>query len=146
MEEAAGNSEEAVFYFDKPSLLLRTKSTLIDAVVLIGLMLLMSWVLNGLDVTSGAVRGICLVLVWCYEPVFTSIKQTLGQYLMGIRVNRLSGLRNGNPQRPISIPASFVRFVLKVLLGWVSLLTIHSDQYGQAIHDKAANSVMVLAA
>lgn len=143
-ESASGAVPETAIYIDKPGLILRIKSTLIDTVVLIALMLLMSMVLNGLDIVSGAVRGICLVAVWLYEPLFTSINRTLGQKVMGLQVRRQTDIQNGVEPRPISFPASLIRFILKVLLGWLSLLTIHSSRLGQAIHDKAADSVMIL--
>lgn len=144
-EDAAGAIPQTEIYIDKPGLILRIKSTLIDTVVLIALMLLMSALLNSLDIASGLVRGICLVAVWLYEPLFTSVNRTLGQRIMGLQVRRQTDIQNGVDPRPISFPASLIRFILKVLLGWLSLLTIHSSRLGQAIHDKAADSVMILA-
>jgi len=143
-EHASGAAPETDIYFDKPGLILRIKSMLIDSVVLIALMLLISLVLNGLGIESGIIRGVFLVAVWLYEPLFTSINRTLGQTIMGLQVSRLADLQNGVELRPISFPASIIRFIVKVFLGWLSLLTIHSSRYGQAIHDKAADSVMIL--
>ena len=142
-KDLAGKSQEAAFYFNKPGLMPRIKSTLIDVLVVMALMGVAAALLNGLEVESGAVRGWCFVGVWLYEPLFTSIGRTLGQVVMGLQVRRLSDLKNGARLRGISIPASVLRFLLKCALGWISLLTIHSDRYGQAIHDKAANSVML---
>lgn len=136
-------SSESAFFFDKPGLMPRIKSTLIDVLVVMALMGVSAALLNGLGVESGSVRGWCFVGVWLYEPLFTALGRTLGQVVMGLRVRRLSDLQKETSQRPISFPASILRYALKVLLGWISLLTIHSDRYGQAIHDKAANSVMV---
>jgi hypothetical protein len=44
----------------------------------------------------------------------------------------------------INIFYSIFRYLSKLLLGWISLLTIHSDDYGRAIHDKIGNSVMTI--
>ncbi len=144
-EHASSFVPETEIYFDKPGLILRIKSTLIDTVVLIALMLLISAVLNGLDIASGAVRGICLVAIWFYEPVFTSFNRTFGQMIMGLEVRRMADLQNRVDPRPISFPAAIIRFIVKILLGWLSLLTIHSSRYGQAIHDNASDSVMIRA-
>ena len=144
-EDENSNTPESSFFFDKPSLVLRIKSMLIDAVVLIALMMLMAWVLNGLEVASGTVRGLCFLAILLYEPVLVTVNRTIGQAMVGLQVRRLSDLKSGVQPRPISIFASIARYVVKGLLGWISLLTIHSDRYGQAIHDKAASSVMVMA-
>ncbi len=144
-EDPESDSPESGFFFDKPSLVLRIKSMLIDAVAVIALMMLMAWVLNGLEVGSGTVRGLCFLGVLLYEPVLVAFNRTIGQAVVGLQVRRLSDLKNGVQLRPISIFASLARYVVKGLLGWISLLTIHSDRYGQAIHDKVASSVMVIA-
>jgi len=79
-----------------------------------------------------------------YEPIFTCLGRTIGQKVMGLKVIKLSDMKRDNSYTNISIFQAFARFILKILLGWVSLLTIHSNSYGQAIHDIAADSVMVL--
>ena len=136
--------ETAPVYFHKPELLPRIKSTLIDSVVVIALMMIAAAVLNQLNIQSGTVRGITLFLIPLYEPIMTSISQTLGQKIMGLRVRRYINIAEGGQVQNINIIASIFRYILKVSLGWLSLLTIHSDKYGRAIHDNVASSVMTV--
>lgn len=63
---------------------------------------------------------------------------TLGNYLMKIKVRD-----NLNTIKRINLLQSYIRFVLKFLLGWVSFLTIHGNKQRRAIHDFAAGSVMI---
>ncbi|MBI1226983.1 MAG: hypothetical protein GC192_17260 [Bacteroidetes bacterium] len=130
-------------FFYKPSLVLRFKSIFIDAMVIIFLMVIASWALNGLSIESGAIRGIVLVSIFLYEPIAMAFGRTLGQHIVGLQVTRKAEvLANTTQYRPIPLVASLVRYLLKGLLGWASLLTIHSDKYGQAIHDKLTGSVV----
>ncbi len=134
------------FYFNKPSLILRIKSMLIDAVVIIVLMLVAAWLLNALSIASGVVRGAVFVAIFLYEPLTMAFGRTLGQKMVGLQVQRKGDVvANTLQRRSISLFASVARYIVKGLLGWISLLTIHSDPYGQAIHDKVAGSVMCFA-
>lgn len=144
MEEILDENEriEDVIFFRKPGLILRVKSMLIDSLILIGLMLLISWILNSLNIESGRIRGMALVIVVFYEPILIVFKGTIGQRMMGLRVVKSSKLKENGVKTSINIFNSFVRYLTKILLGWISLLTIHSDNYGQAIHDKLGQSIM----
>ena len=136
-------SSESTFYFHKPGLAARIKSMLADSIVVIVLMLIASWILNALSVESGTVRGWSLFGIFLYEPLATTFGATFGQAIMGLKVSRIADVSNApNQQRAISLPAAILRYLVKLLLGWISLLTITSDRYGQALHDKAAGSVV----
>jgi uncharacterized RDD family membrane protein YckC len=63
---------------------------------------------------------------------------TLGNYIKGIRVRQ-----NGTVTQRINFFQAFIRYVFKMLLGWVSFLTIHSNPQKRAIHDIVAGSVMI---
>jgi uncharacterized RDD family membrane protein YckC len=132
------------FYFYKPSLLLRVKAMMIDSFIIVILMMIATFLLNTLNIQSGLVRGIFFVLIFLYEPIFVSFNRTLGQKIMGLRVLKYNVFTENGVHENISIFSSIFRYVFKYLLGWISLLLIHSDKYGQAIHDKIGNSVMTL--
>ena len=131
-------------YFSKPPLLLRIKSIFIDMIVVILVMMIALKVLTICSIESGTIRGIVLALILLYEPIFTSLNRTLGQKMMGLRVRSFSTLKNSKESKNINIVWSMLRFLIKSILGWLSLLTIHSNTYGKAIHDSIANSVMTL--
>jgi uncharacterized RDD family membrane protein YckC len=126
-----------------PDLKTRVQSTFIDTILMLVLMFLASVILDKInplqDSEDGWVRGLIFILVWgVYEPVSTVLGCTLGNYLMKIRVKKYS-----NNTRRINLVQAYVRFVLKIVLGWVSFLTINSNKERRAIHDFAAGSVMI---
>jgi len=145
METLDNNDDEIEgIFFNKPSLVLRIKSMMIDSVVLILLMYLATIILESLNVKSGSIRGIILVLVFLYEPTAVVFNRTIGQKIIGLRVRKFNKYTESDEKVNINIANSLVRFGFKLVLGWVSLLTIHTDTYGQAIHDKLGNSIMTI--
>ena len=144
MENPEILDETVDVYINKPSLILRIKSTIIDGLVIILLMFLVSLILSSLNIESGKIRGVLFISILLYEPILVSLSRTLGQKIMGLRVRKLSKIIESNEKTNINIFSSLGRYFGKVFLGWISLLTIHSDKYGQAIHDKIGNSVMII--
>lgn len=138
----SGNDFPERVYFRKPSLIARIKSMFIDTLILIGLMLLISNVLNTLNIESGSIRGLCMVFILLYEPILVSIGGTVGHRMMGLRVKAINPLIDHKRKENINFFRSLIRYFFKIILGWISLLSIHSDDYGQALHDKAGYSVM----
>ena len=78
--------DDRKIYFNKPGLIPRIKSMIVDSVVIVGLMLLISSILNFLEIESGAIRGGAFVLVFLYEPILVTIGGTIGQRILGLRV------------------------------------------------------------
>jgi uncharacterized RDD family membrane protein YckC len=72
-----------------------------------------------------------------YEPILTSKACTLGQFITKIRVRK-----NSNYQR-ISLPASFLRYLVKFLLGGISFFIIIFSERSRAIHDFCAGSIVI---
>lgn len=134
--------EQEEITFNRPSLLARLKSMLADTMVIIVLMMIAATILNALNIESGLVRGMAFALVWLYEPIMIALDRTIGQRIMGLRVRNYTKYIDEDTPKNINIVYSLIRYLAKILLGWVSLLTIHSNTYGQAIHDKVGNSVM----
>jgi uncharacterized RDD family membrane protein YckC len=121
-----------------PALLRRVQSTMIDVVLLFMVLLV---IYKGIDLLGDVpvfVKIILLLLLVSYELVMTSQSATLGQWIMGVRVRDYE-TRQGN----IPLGRSYLRSLTKLALGWLSYLTIYSNREKRAIHDMAANSVMV---
>ncbi|RZM30317.1 MAG: RDD family protein [Pedobacter sp.] len=117
----------------------RVQSTFIDTVVVV---ILMFGVASLLDKFSSPPDWIRIVLFFAlfgvYEPVCVAFGCTIGNYLKGIRV------RDADDQsKRINILAAFLRYILKVLLGWISFLSVQLNPERRAIHDLAAGSVMI---
>ena len=85
----ATNFESTVdgsLYFNRPSLVLRIKSMLIDMMFLIGLAYIFTLLLESMNIISEESRGIALAIIILYEPVLVVIGGTVGQRIMGLRV------------------------------------------------------------
>ena len=142
METLDDDLQDDKVYFNKPSLMLRVKSMLIDTMTFVALMMLMSVILGKIEIVSDNTRMICLGLAVLYEPIFISLGGTIGQRIMGLRVRNSTHFKQDGSRHNINFIYSLIRYVAKIFLGWISLLTIHSSDYGQAIHDKVGNSIM----
>lgn len=122
-----------------PSLLKRVQSIFVDGLLILGLMFAMAAVLGDNESVPGAVKGLVVFGFWVlYEPLCVAYGCTLGNYVMGIRVRKAT-----NESQNISLIQSFVRVIVKFLLGWVSFLSIHFNDHKRAMHDLASGSVMV---
>jgi uncharacterized RDD family membrane protein YckC len=73
-----------------------------------------------------------------YEPLCMTLGSTLGNYLKGIRVRK-----DSDSTKRINILQAIMRYPVKVLLGWISFLTISSNPKRRAIHDLVSGSVMI---
>ena len=122
-----------------PQLIDRIQSTLIDTFLIVTLMIVFANILDRFENVPDWVRISMFVgLFVAYEPLCMTLGFTLGNYLKGIRVRRESDLT-----KRINIFQSIVRYPFKVLLGWISFLTIFSDPRRRAIHDLISGSVMI---
>ena len=81
--------------------------------------------------------GIVGALFFIYEPFCTSKLYTIGQLLVGMRV------RSFSDRQKISLPAAYVRFVVKFLLGFISFFYIGATENRRTIHDLAAGSIVI---
>jgi uncharacterized RDD family membrane protein YckC len=117
----------------------RIQSTFIDMVLLIILMYVFASILDGYENVPDWIRiAMFAGLFIVYEPVCMTIGATLGNYIKGIRVRRYS-----DTTKRINIFQAILRYPVKVLLGWISFLTIHSTPKRRAIHDLVSGSVMI---
>ncbi|MBI1307398.1 MAG: RDD family protein [Bacteroidetes bacterium] len=118
----------------------RVKAFFFDQLFMIFLAILASRFLGEEGNVPDSYRIVAFILiVFIYEPFCTSVLGfTLGHYLMRIRVRRRS-----DETRKINILAAIFRYVLKICLGWISLLTISSSKRKTAIHDIVAGSVVL---
>ncbi len=122
------------------TLQLRIKAAVIDGVILIALMYCTSELLNSIDNVAPSIRMFLFILYFVlYEPLSVFIfGNTLGHYYSDIKVKQEKNLNKN-----ISFPLAFIRFIVKFLLGWVSLLTITGSKKHQAIHDTILKSVVL---
>jgi len=123
-----------------PPLIKRLQSAFIDGLFIIFCMVFLSkFFSNDSEESTGYLRGALLFsLFFIYEPFCMAFACTLGNLVMGIRVRRFD-----DESKHINIFNSYLRFIVKVFLGIISFFTINVDKYKRAIHDLAANSIMI---
>jgi uncharacterized RDD family membrane protein YckC len=121
-----------------PTLTRRYVSSLIDGLLLIAMLIVGALLLQGEGLATARVAVFIFVFL-AYEPLLTSQGLTLGQYLTGIRVRRLDDVT-----RRIPLYAAYIRYLVKIPLGFVSFLTMSFNERQRAIHDFAAGSVVVM--
>ena len=122
-----------------PSLTDRIQSLFIDTIVLIIAVVIFSQLLDKFENVPDWLRAVIFVIVFiAYEPVCLTVGCTLGNYVKGIRVKQFQD----NTKR-INFFQAIIRYIVKICLGWLSFLTIHSNPQKRAIHDMASGSVMI---
>ncbi|NER11874.1 RDD family protein [Leptobacterium flavescens] len=118
----------------------RVKAAVIDGIVLIALMYATTEVLALFNDVPQFIRIIAFVLIFVlYDPILTSaFGGTIGHSYSNILVKR-----EGDSKRNLPFHFALIRFILKAALGWISLLTVTGNEKKKAIHDFAANSIVI---
>jgi uncharacterized RDD family membrane protein YckC len=119
-----------------PNALRRYLATLVDmAVMWAGIFLIAR-----LQVATGSdalAYTLVAALLLFYEPMLTVYASTLGQVVMRFKVRTPGDLRR------IRLAQAYARFVVKYLLGVISFLTMPTRSDRRAIHDLAAETIVV---
>lgn len=125
-----------------PSVSERVKAVFYDSMVMVGLMIVAALVFSYFeDAPENARMYTALFIIAIYDPLMTSLfGGTFGHMMNGIRVKRQK-----NEQKNIIFPLAFIRYVIKLYLGWISLLTVVSNKKNKAIHDMAVGSIVIYA-
>jgi uncharacterized RDD family membrane protein YckC len=117
----------------------RIQSTFIDTVLIIILLFVFTGILEKFDNVPDWVRiALFIGLFIAYEPLCMTFGCTLGNYIKGIRVRQYT-----DTTKRINIIQAILRYPIKLILGWISFLTIGSNPKKRAIHDLASGSVMI---
>ena len=134
-QTGTGSEPVRVPSFKAPSLLRRYKAVLVDGI----LMMIVGVVIMVLIEDETTLRVVAiLAVIFLYEPLATSYAATIGQRVMDLKVCDADNLN-----RRLPLWRSYVRFLVKLFLGWISLLTIHGTPERRAIHDYVSGSVVV---
>ena len=80
-----------------------------------------------------------MVLAFSFEPVLVSWQGgAVGHLLYGLRIRRVSTDRN------LNLLVSYLRLLIKIPLGVMSLVSVLASRKHQALHDLVCRSVVVL--
>lgn len=118
----------------------RVKAVIIDNIAIIILMYAATEIFNLFSEVPNSARIIASILILLlYEPILVSIfGATIGHFFNDIVVKR-----EANEEKNINFFFAIGRFTTKVLLGWMSLLTVNGTDKKQAIHDYVGRSVVL---
>ncbi len=118
----------------------RIKASIIDGMVLLTLMILSPLAISmllGRDTSANAIAMLIPPLL--LEPFLISFFGfTLGQYIFGIQVIRV------DTGGKCPVPASFLRYLVKTVLGSFSIVYMLFSRRHQAIHDHLAGTLVLL--
>ncbi len=123
-----------------PYLIQRIKAYFIDWIILVSAVVLIALILDRFENPPDYLRvALLLGLFFFYEPLTTSFwSGTIGHHMIGIRVKQ-----KGDESMRIPVFAAFIRFFVKLILGWLSFLTISGSEKKRAIHDMISGSVVI---
>lgn len=127
-----------VFY---PRLVRRVRAYLIDQLVLLALFAAWLLLLPWMEGFTSAQRIFALIApIWLAEPCLVSLTgATIGHHLMRLRI------RDARADRNLGFFRATLRAVLRLMLGWLSVLFILVTRRRQALHDVLLGSVVVIA-
>jgi uncharacterized RDD family membrane protein YckC len=121
-----------------PLLVKRYQSLLIDGLFWLFIMVVTMVIIGESEWRSAVMISLALTASLLYEPLLTVYASTVGQRVIGIQVRKIS-----NPDERLSVTDAYARVIVKLLLGWVSFITINFNRQHRAIHDLAGSSVVV---
>ncbi|WP_319501667.1 RDD family protein [uncultured Draconibacterium sp.] len=123
-----------------PGVFVRVKAVITDSVLLLVFMLGVVALFDRFENVPDFARIAAFVFIFLlYDPLFTSLfGGTIGHFLFGIRVKRAN-----NPEKNILFPLAVIRYIIKALLGWLSLITVSGNKKAKAIHDMVVQSVVI---
>lgn len=123
-----------------PYLIDRLKASFIDGLLIISMMFGIAQILALFDAPLPGIRFLSFIgLFVLYEPILVSmLGGTVGHFMIRLRVKKES-----NYESKISFFSALVRVIVKILLGWVSLLTVSANEHKRALHDFASGSVVL---
>ena len=122
-----------------PRLIKRVRAVLIDSVLLPVAVFSVLLLGDSMGVSSALGKATLIVLlIFVLEPGMVAFTGgTVGHHLLSIRVANRDGSRN------INIFAATIRFVIKLVLGWLSFIFVLTTTKHQAVHDLVAGSIVV---
>jgi len=118
----------------------RLKAIFTDMLVLFAMVLGVTSIFANFKNVPEEARMVAFIFVFVlYDPLMTSFfGGTAGHFMQGLRVKQ-----EQDETKNIYFHRALIRFILKAALGWLSFITISGSQKSLAIHDIAADSVVI---
>lgn len=123
-----------------PSVMRRVQALFVDFWIIIGLVALFDKAM--LSGWEGHLIGLKIILffiiAFVYDPMLSITGGTIGQRTMGMKIRCFD-----DPHKKINFAQAYFRSFMKILLGWISFLSVSIDPFRRAMHDKASNTVVL---
>lgn len=117
----------------------RLQALIVDVVVVYTVFVGSAFWVSSTQLSSFSRVSLVVFLVLVLEPVLVAFTGgSIGHHLKGLRIERVESHKN------LNLGLAIVRFVIKNLLGLVSLAFMLTTKRHQTLHDMAANSVVVV--
>lgn len=125
--------------YNYPTIVKRIQSIFIDMLLIVAAMFGAAKVFDLFGEVDASVKIVLFFGLWgVYEPFCTAFACTVGNYFMNIRVKKFD-----DPSKRINLFQAYLRYIFKTGLGWLSFVTVHTNNERRAIHDIVAASVMI---
>lgn len=117
----------------------RAMAFVIDSTIIIVTFILSGLAVSNLNLSTPVRIGMPVGLIFLLDPILvSSMGMTIGHRIMGLRICKQGNLRK------LNIFESILRFFIKVLFGWLSLVSVLITRRHQAIHDMSVKSLVIL--
>ena len=118
----------------------RVKAAVIDGILLLITLYALSEILSQFEDIPNYIKVIFFMLLFfCYDPILTSqFGGTIGHSFSKIEVKR-----DTDPTKNINFFMALIRYLLKIGLGWISLISVMLSDKKIAIHDAVVKSVVI---
>jgi len=122
-----------------PYLIQRFKAFFVDICFSVLLMGIAAYFFSLFENPLPRVRFITLLVIFfLYDPLSVSFfGGTVGHYFLGLRVKQ-----NQSENKNIHFVLAFGRYIVKLTLGWISLVTVSGSNKKRALHDMISGSVV----
>lgn len=119
----------------------RVRAVITDQIIQVLLLFALSYILEKIGDVSDKTRMFSFLSVFIlYEPIFVSLfGGTIGHMSQSLTVKKAK-----NENEKIFIVIALFRYIIKILLGWLSLISISEKNKNRAIHDFIAGSVVII--
>lgn len=123
-----------------PSLKERVQAVFFDGMIILFIAFISFGALDSLGFADSAIKAPLFILLFVlYDPLMIAFAGgTIGHKMINLEVRQ-----SMDHEKRINIILAIFRFIVKTLLGWISLLTITSNEEKRAIHDFVSNSVVL---
>lgn len=122
------------------SIMERVQAVMLDGVIILVVAFILFAGMDSIGMENSSLKApLFLLLFLLYDPLMIAFSGgTIGHKMINLTVRKAS-----DPTKKINIALAFLRFLVKSILGWVSLLTITGNAERRAIHDLVSNSVVL---